>query len=83
MLISILTIINVITFVLYWHDKQCARKGNWRVAEITLLSFSFFGGALGAYIAMHGFRHKTQHKKFQICVPLFLTIQIILLIINL
>ena len=81
MLISLLVIMNVITFMLYWYDKECARKRKWRVAEFTLLSFSFFGGAIGAYIAMHGFRHKTQHKKFQICVPVFLTIQSILLII--
>lgn len=74
---------NVSTFLLYWYDKQCARKKHWRVAETTLLSFSFLGGALGAYIAMHGLRHKTQHKKFQICVPFFLTIQIILMIIKL
>lgn len=83
MLTFILSIINVITFILYWYDKECARKNKWRVAEITLLSFTFFGGALGAYIAMYGLRHKTQHKKFQICVPIFLTIQIILLITNL
>lgn len=83
MLILIFAIMNVATFILYWYDKECARKRKWRVAEITLLSFSFFGGALGAYIAMHGLRHKTQHKKFQICVPIFLTIQIILLITNL
>ena len=83
MLILIFAIMNVVTFILYWYDKECARKRKWRVAEITLLSFSFFGGALGAYIAMLGLRHKTQHKKFQICVPIFLTIQIILLITNL
>lgn len=83
MQIFILAIMNVFTFILYWYDKECARKRKWRVAEITLLSFSFFGGALGAYIAMHGLRHKTQHKKFQICVPFFLTIQIILMIIKL
>ena len=83
MLILIFAIMNVITFILYWYDKECARKRKWRVAEITLLSFSCLGGALGAYIAMHGLRHKTQHKKFQICVPIFLTIQIILLITNL
>lgn len=83
MLIFILAIMNVITFILYWYDKECARKSKWRVAEITLLSFTFFGGALGAYIAMYCLRHKTQHKKFQICVPIFLTIQIILLITNL
>lgn len=83
MLVFISAIMNVITFILYWYDKECARKRKWRVAEITLLSFSFFGGALGAYMAMHGLRHKTQHKKFQICVPVFLTIQIILLITNL
>lgn len=83
MLIFIFAIMNAITFILYWYDKKCARNNKWRVAEITLLSFSFFCGALGAYIAMYGLRHKTQHKKFQICVPFFLTIQIILLIINL
>lgn len=74
---------SISTFALYWYDKQCALKGNWRVAEITLLSFSFCGGALGAYIAMYSLRHKTQHKKFQICIPIFLIIHIILLITNL
>ena len=74
-------IMNVVSFLLYAYDKKCACKGKWRIPEFTLLSFAFWGGALGAYLAMYIFHHKTQHVKFQICVPLFLFIQIIIMLI--
>lgn len=74
-------LINAISFGIYGYDKHCAVINKWRVSEFTLLALALGGGSLGALIAMFGFHHKTQHKKFQICVPLFLTIHILLLII--
>ena len=74
-------ILNVITFGIYGYDKHCAVINKWRVSEFTLLALALGGGSLGALIAMHGFHHKTRQKIFQICVPLFLTIHILLLII--
>ena len=76
-----LILMNVLSFVIYGYDKHCAVNNKWRVSEFTLLAVAFWGGALGALLAMYGFHHKTQHGKFQICVPVFLTIHIILLII--
>lgn len=71
--------LNIITFGIYGYDKHCAVINMWRVSEFTLLALALLGGSLGALIAMHGFHHKTQHKIFRICVPLFLTIHILLL----
>ena len=74
---------NVVSFLLYAYDKACACKGKWRIPELTLLSFAFWGGALGAFLAMYVFHHKTRHVRFQVCVPLFLSVQTVILIINL
>ena len=76
-----LTILNIITFGIYGYDKHCAVINKWRVSESSLLALALGGGSPGALIAMYCFHHKTQHKKFQICVPLFLTIHILFLII--
>ena len=69
----------LITFFLYGADKRKARKGKWRIPESTLLLFSFFGGSLGAFLGMQLFRHKTQHWKFKILVPLSLVLHIALM----
>jgi uncharacterized membrane protein YsdA (DUF1294 family) len=67
-----LAIINVVAFTAYGLDKWKAQKSKWRTPESTLILFAAIGGALGAYAGMKCFRHKTQHKKFTILVPLFL-----------
>ena len=35
------------------------------------------GGGVGAWLGMELFRHKTQHRAFRICVPLFTLIWIV------
>ena len=77
-------LINVATMALYAYDKQCARSGTWRISEPTLLTFAAVGGSLGAFLGMYVLRHKTRHLKFQICVPVFMIIHLItiLIIIN-
>jgi uncharacterized membrane protein YsdA (DUF1294 family) len=71
-----LAIINVAAFTAYGLDKWKAKKSKWRIPESTLILFAAIGGALGAYAGMKCFRHKTQHKKFTILVPLFLIVWI-------
>lgn len=62
------TAMNLIAFCLMYSDKQKAIKKAWRVPEITLLSFCLLGGAIGTYLGMKYFRHKTQHWYFHTAV---------------
>ena len=78
LIVYVLCVVNVITFSVYGWDKLCARKGRWRVPETVLLGLAFMGGALGALLGMKYFHHKTRHRKFNILVPLFLNLQILL-----
>lgn len=68
--------INLIAFLLYGIDKAKAKRGQWRIPERTLILLAFFGGAAGAWIGMLLFRHKTQHAKFRILVPIALLLWI-------
>ena len=56
--------INVIAFVAFGLDKAKARRGQYRIAESTLLLFAFLGGTLGAYAGRRTFRHKTRKQPF-------------------
>ena len=71
---------SVIAFVAYAVDKNKARKGAWRIPEKVLLSLSFFGGAIGGYLAMHTVRHKTKKWYFHLVNLLGLIWQIVLLV---
>lgn len=55
---------SLLAFVLYAADKIKAKRGLWRVSEAALLGISFIGGALGGYLAMLLFRHKTRKAYF-------------------
>lgn len=68
--------LNALTFVLYGLDKWKSRHGRWRIPEAVLLWLAVLGGAPAALMAMTLFRHKTQHNKFRIGVPIILLVQI-------
>ncbi|MBQ8164851.1 MAG: DUF1294 domain-containing protein [Clostridia bacterium] len=70
---------SIVGFVSMKVDKVKAEKNKWRIKESTLLLIALFGGALGSFLGMQCFRHKTKHIKFVILVPLFLIIHILLL----
>lgn len=76
-----LVVMNLITCILYGVDKLKAIARGRRTPERVLLGFTFWGGSIGALIGMQVFRHKTKHLKFQICVPLFLIIHIVLIVL--
>ena len=67
-----LLVMNLAAFMVYGLDKWKARCGKWRISEAVLLLFAAVGGALGSFMAMKMFRHKTKHFKFTIFVPIFL-----------
>ena len=72
-----LLIINALGFLLMLVDKWKARKNRWRVRESTLLLVAALGGSIGSLAGMYLFRHKTQHLKFTLGIPLILAAQCI------
>lgn len=65
-----LILINLLAFILMYADKKKAIKRQYRIPERVLLGCAFLGGALGAFLGMRMFRHKTNHAKFTIGIPL-------------
>ena len=75
-LLCYLVAVNIVTFFLFGIDKYKAKHSRWRVPEATLLWLSAIGGSIGAWLGMYAWRHKTQHTKFHLGVPLILFAQI-------
>ena len=76
-----LLIINAAGFLLMLVDKWKAKKNRWRVRESTLLIVAALGGSIGSLAGMYLFRHKTQHLKFTLGIPLILASQCILAVV--
>ena len=70
-----LLIINAAGFLLMLVDKWKAKKNRWRIRESTLLLVAALGGSIGSLAGMYLFRHKTQHLKFTLGIPLILAAQ--------
>jgi len=64
-----LLLLNTYAFFLAWKDKRAAKKHAWRVPEASLWTVAILGGAVGLWLAMLLFRHKTKHLSFRIGVP--------------
>ena len=80
-LLVYLIIINAAGFVLMLVDKHKAKKNLWRIPEATLLTVAALGGSIGCLAGMYAVRHKTQHLKFTMGIPVILAVQIILAVI--
>jgi uncharacterized membrane protein YsdA (DUF1294 family) len=61
--------INLVGLIIMKVDKQRAIKQQWRVPEIHLWGVALLGGALGAWMGMRTFRHKTKHLTFKYGLP--------------
>lgn len=75
-LLIYLLIINAAGFVLMLVDKYKAKKKLWRIPEATLMGVAALGGSLGSLLGMYTVRHKTQHIKFTLGIPVILVVQI-------
>lgn len=56
--------ISLLTFWLYFDDKQRAQSGRWRTPESTLHLCELLGGWPAAYIAQRAFRHKSAKGRY-------------------
>lgn len=74
-----LAFVNLIAFILYGLDKFKAKRGKWRIPESRLIMSALIGGSLGALLGMQIFRHKTEHTKFVLTIPLTLTFHILII----
>ncbi len=68
---------NVITFALMAIDKGKAENEEYRISEKALFMSAFFLGALGIYLGMQIFRHKTKHLSFKVFIPIAIIFNII------
>lgn len=57
--------VSLVSFVMYWIDKQAAQRGGQRIAENTLHLFELCCGWPGALIGQQAFRHKTRKGSYQ------------------
>lgn len=71
-------IINLIGFIIMAVDKRAAIKRKWRISEKQLFFIGIIGGALGIYISMYTFRHKTKHWYFKIGMPIIIALQLLI-----
>lgn len=68
-------VVSLISIIVTMYDKKIAGTGKRRIPEATLLIWSAIGGSVAMYTTMHIIRHKTQHKKFMIGIPLIMILQ--------
>ena len=80
-LIAYFILINLMGFSLMGIDKRKARQEKWRVQEKTLWTVAWIGGALGNWLGMSYFRHKTKHKSFTVGTPAIMVLHIVLYVV--
>ena len=71
-----LLFINLVGIFVMYSDKKKSRKGKWRTPENNIFAIAIAYGALGIFMGMRLFRHKTKHNKFVIGIPLILIVEI-------
>jgi uncharacterized membrane protein YsdA (DUF1294 family)/cold shock CspA family protein len=58
-------LLSMVSYLMYWLDKEAAQRGAQRIPENTLHLVDLLGGWPGALIAQQRFRHKTAKASFQ------------------
>jgi uncharacterized membrane protein YsdA (DUF1294 family) len=76
-----LIFISLITFVIFGIDKSKAKNNKERIKEKTLLFYTAFGGALGAFIGRILFRHKTDKIYFSMTIYFSLLLEIVMVVV--
>jgi uncharacterized membrane protein YsdA (DUF1294 family) len=66
--------LNIFCFFLVSLDKKRAIRNQWRIPEKTFFILAFAGGAVGTYLGMICFRHKTKHFYFKWGIRLFVVL---------
>jgi uncharacterized membrane protein YsdA (DUF1294 family) len=77
-LIAIVLALNGCSFALCAWDKFAALMGWWRVSERGLIMSAVPFSALGAWLGIRVFRHKTRKPAFQLWVVALLLLQVLI-----
>lgn len=73
-----LLVMNCVCFFMMGADKRFAKVHHRRIPERTLFGAALAGGALGGFIGMRLFRHKTKHLLFSVGLPLAVILHILI-----
>ncbi len=76
-LVLVYVVVSVFTYMLYSHDKGCARSGSWRVSESTLHLMEFLGGWPGALVAQWSLPHKNRKANYQVAFWIIVMIHLV------
>ncbi|WP_400242724.1 DUF1294 domain-containing protein [Niallia sp. JL1B1071] len=71
-----LVLINILGYLFMRIDKKRAIKHQYRISERTLWTIAILFGALGLYIGMKTFRHKTKHATFKYGLPVLTLLEL-------
>lgn len=63
-------VLNISGFMMMGADKMKAIRNQRRIPERMLFRLALLGGAVGIFLGMKKFRHKTQHTSFTLGIPL-------------
>ena len=71
---------NLLGFMIAAYDKRRAITAGRRVSEANLFIIALVGGAVGVYLAMKLFRHKTRKAAFVFGIPVLIIVNLALYI---
>lgn len=74
--IPALLLVNAVTILAFWDDKQRAVESRRRIRESDLLGLALIGGSPGAFLARRLFRHKTRKEPFSTQLLVIVALQI-------
>jgi uncharacterized membrane protein YsdA (DUF1294 family) len=74
--LSGLLLVNALTVLSFWEDKQRAIAGERRIRESDLLGLALIGGSPGALLARRLFRHKTRKEPFSTQLLVIVVLQV-------
>ncbi|MCJ7932250.1 MAG: DUF1294 domain-containing protein [Chryseobacterium sp.] len=78
-MIYVLSVTNLLSFIIFGIDKKLAVQHKRRISENTLLGLSLVGGILGAAAGMIVFNHKVSKKSFLVKFILVVLIDLVVL----
>jgi uncharacterized membrane protein YsdA (DUF1294 family) len=71
---------SIVAFIVYYLDKQKAKRGEWRIQESTLHYLEPGGGWIGAFLGQIHWQHKISKQSFQLVYWLIVLFHLSLLL---
>ena len=70
-------LINLSGFAIIGYDKKMSKVKGWRISEKQIFLVALIGGAIGVYLGMMNFRHKTRHRLMVYGVMLLILLNLV------